>query len=314
MNAFARRAALSAVLFALPITLACGSPAEPPAPEAPAAAAPAAPEGQPVEAKATRIAGTVEIQRPGGSWTPLAPRDGVPPGSRIRAGADGEADVVLASQGAVRLKPGTSIEIAENRMVDGAQRIAVRVDAGRLLHKFNRLGSGATYRVVTPAATAGIRGTEFDIAAEAGSARVRVLTGKVEVENEAGRMMVNEREGATVGAGQAPPPAASPLDPNELEALKECSLVRFTVALEKARRVASAAEMRNISMPLEVWASTHDGRYPASLREGGADGYTDNWGQPYRYEQLRGGAGFVIISNGPDRRPDTEDDLEYRRE
>ena len=50
------------------------------------------------------------------------------------------------------------------------------------------------------------------------------------------------------------------------------------------------------------------------LKEGGADGYRDNWNQPYRYEVLRGGQGFVILSYGPDKRPDTEDDIEYRRE
>lgn len=305
------RAALASLLLVL---AACGSPSTEAPPASPSAAPTAtADAGQEVDAKTTRVVGVVEIQKPGETWQPLAPRAAVPPGSRLRAGADGEADVVLTNQGAVRLKPGTSIEVTENRVVNGNQRIAVRVEAGRLLHRFNRLSAGSTYRVVTPAATAGIRGTEFDVVADASQARVRVLSGAVEIENQGGRGTLNAREGATIGAGQAPPPA-QPLAQNELDALAECSLVNFTVVLQRARRVATAAEMRNISVPLDVWASTHDGRYPSTLKEAGADGYTDNWNQPYRYEVLRGGEGFVIISNGPDRQPDTEDDLEYRRE
>ncbi len=292
-------------LVLLPLA-SCGKATPPPQATAPEVV-------QEVNGAVTRVAGSVEIRTASGEWKPLAVREPVPAGAQLRAGADGEADIVLTSEGAVRLKPGTAIEVTENRVVNGNTRIAVRVDAGRLLHRFNRLGSGTSYRVVTPAATAGIRGTEFDISAEAGQARVRVLSGKVEVENESGRGFVNAKEGATIGAGQAPP-APSPLASSELEALQECSLVRFTVLLERTRRVATAAEMRNVSVPLEVWAASHDGRYPSSLKEGGADGYQDNWNQPYRYEVLRGGQGFVIISNGPDRQPDTEDDIEYRRE
>jgi hypothetical protein len=276
--------------------------------------APSAESGAPVTGLATMVKGQVEILLPGqAEWKALAVKDPVPPGSKLRASGDGEADLLVAEKCAVRLKPGSEITIEENRMVAGSARIHVKVDAGRLLHRFEKLGAGAEYKVTTPTAGAVIRGTEFDVTAGGEGTRVRVLKGRVAVSNEAGNVEVAEKQGTLVGAGVAPA-APQQLSSKDVDAILECNLLNFVVALQRARRIADLAEMRNIGTPLEVWAASHDGAYPATLAEADCEGYTDNWGAPYRYEQLGGGRGFVIISNGPDKQPDTEDDLEYRRE
>lgn len=287
------------VVFAL---LGCGGGQAPP---------PTAGAGQNVEGSTTMVKGSVEIQRPGESeWKTLAPKDGLPAGSRVRSGADGEADLLLAEKSAVRLKPGTEIEISRNEMVDGAQKIEVKIDAGRLLHRFDRQNPNFEYRVKTPSAVAGIRGTQFELSAAPDQTRVRVLRGRVGVENSAGSVEVAEKQGTLIGAGQAP---ASPqeLMQKEIDELMECSVLNFTVALEKTRRIATISEMRNIATPIELWM-TQNGKYPESLQEAGLADQRDNWGKPYRYEKV-GNDGYVIRSNGPDGIADTEDDLEYRK-
>jgi hypothetical protein len=304
------KSSLFAVLAAAVLLSSCGK-------SEPAAVAPAAPPAEtrtPVSGLATMVKGQVEILLPGTTaWKPLAVKDPVPEGSRLRAGADGEADVLLAEKGAVRLKPGTEITVTENQTVASTPRIQVSLERGRLLHRFDRMAPGGSYSVKTPASVAGIRGTQFDIAAGDEGTRVRVLAGRVAVSNDAGSVDVAEKQGTLVGAG-APPGAPQQLSQKDVDAILECNLLNLVVALQRARRIASHAEMRNIATPLEVWAASHDGGYPATLEEADCAGYTDNWNTPYHYEQLNGGRGFVIVSYGPDRRPDTEDDLEYRRE
>ena len=39
--------------------------------------------------------------------------------------------------------------------------------------------------------------------------------------------------------------------------------------------------------------------------------HPDAWGNPMRYERDAGGEGFSITSNGPDGKPDTDDDVEW---
>ena len=259
------------------------------------------------------VKGTVEIMRPGQTeWKPLAVKDGVLAGSKLRAGADGEADILVTAKGAIRLKPGTEITIEENNQTGENVRIHVKVDAGRLLHRFDKLGANTEYKVTTPTAGAVIRGTEFDVTAAPDQTRVRVLAGNVAVTGASGDVTVGEKQGTTI-ATNAAPTAPSQLSQKDVDAVLECSLVNFVVALQKARRVASLAEMRNISTPLEVWAAQHDGLYPQSLAEAGVGNILDNWKQSYEYERIDDGKGFVIVSSGPDRVMGTDDDLEYRR-
>lgn len=258
------------------------------------------------------IKGTVEVKKPNEEWKPLSPKDGVPPGSRVRTAANGEADILLAEKSAVRLKPGTEIEVTQNQSINGASKVRVRIDSGRLLNRFDGMPKGSEYHVTTASAVAGIRGTQFEVAADATQTSVRVLKGTVAVENSAGNIEVGERKGTKVAAGQAPTLPQALLQ-NEIDALLECNVLNFDVALLKTRRIATIAEMRNITTPIELFM-TQNGEYPKSLDDAKIGTETDNWGSRYRYEVLNNGKGYIIISNGEDRRPDTEDDLEYRRE
>jgi len=256
------------------------------------------------------INGTVEVKKPNEDWKPLSPKDGVPPGSRVRTSADGEADILVAEKSAIRLKPGTEIEITQNQSVNGSAKVHVSITSGRLLNRFDGMPKGSEYRVTSPSAVAGIRGTQFEIAADPAQTSVRVLKGKVAVENSSGSIEVGERKGTKVAAGQAPT-TPQELMQNEIDDLLECNMLNFDVVLKKTRRIATIAEMRNITMPIELFM-TQNGRYPASLEEAKLGNQTDNWGSRYRYEVTDNGKGYVIISNGEDRRPNTDDDMEYR--
>jgi len=270
--------------------------------------------GSQVEGLATMVKGTVEIQKPSSEeWVILKVKDGVPEGSRLKTGADGEADILLADKAAVRIKPNSELEITGNRMKNEVAKIDVKLNMGRLLHRFDKMPTGSEYHVTTPTAGAVIRGTQFDMSATENKTNFRVLNGKVVVSSANGSIEVKEKEGTSVASGQAPEEPKT-LGQKDIDELLECSLVKFTVALERSRKMATQAEMRNVSVPLEVWAASHDGLYPNALEEVDKNLLQDNWNRPYRYQAINGNKGFVITSSGPDKIFNTEDDLEYRRD
>ena len=293
------------------VLLGCGGGSVP----APPASAPAAAKAQAGSGLATMVEGRVEIQATaGGEWAPLAVRTPIPVGAKVRTGDDGSCDLLLVEEGAIRLKPNTAVTVLANRVEGGgAQRIEIELSSGRLLNRFDRLAPNSEYRVTTPTAGAVIRGTKFEVTAEPDAMNVRVLAGMVEMGNDKGSVRIGEKQGATARAGQAPMTPQA-LVRRELDALNECSLLNFVVLLQRVHRVATVAQMANLTPTIEAWAAAHDGKYPATLAEAGLGQSTDDWNSPYRYEVRNGGTAYTIWSNGPDHNPDTEDDLEYRRD
>jgi hypothetical protein len=105
----------------------------------------------------------------------------VPGGSRIRTGADGQAEVVFPDGSKMQVRPSTQVALSGAKRTE--QKSSVVLFFGRVWSKVSRSVSGDTsYEVSTPNAVAGVRGTEFETAvADDGTAKVRVTEGKVAV-------------------------------------------------------------------------------------------------------------------------------------
>lgn len=85
--------------------------------------------------------------------------------------------------------------------------------------------------------------------------------------------------------------------------------------------VTNGMDMRNVGMMLDA-EYLRTGRYPAekqfpawmraTFKESkNRDIAVDSWGTPFRYTTAPRGKGFHLVSAGPDREYDTEDDLVY---
>lgn len=142
--------------------------------------------------RVTVVLGTVEAEDADGERRRLQRGDSVYQGDTLHAGPRGRAQIRFTDRGMLSLRPDTALSIdsyasddadpAANRQEMSLQRGGFRAQTGRIASA-NRQG----YRVQTPMAAIGIRGTVFDAHQHDGGALLVGSTeGGVEVETTAG--------------------------------------------------------------------------------------------------------------------------------
>jgi tetratricopeptide (TPR) repeat protein len=164
-----------------------------------------------VGAKILSIQGTVEVSM--SPWTPAVVNQILTPGAAIRTGAQSRAVILLADETQIKLNGSSQMVIREVRqsstlLTRVANTVASNQSALSLLRGEAWLRSKlkpVNAQVGTPAVTASIRGTEFNIAvAEDGETTATVLEGIVDMRNDQGFVQVNAREQGRARVGQAP--------------------------------------------------------------------------------------------------------------
>lgn len=134
----------------------------------------------------------------------------------VRTGADSRARVVFIDDTSISIGPGSQVTMDEFVFRDGrnATEVAVRLARGALRFVSGRSDSRA-YRIQTPVATLGVRGTEIDI--QHGGGRTLVLLGHgatVVTANGTGQSVMLNVPGQSVivtanGIAAAPPGSGS---------------------------------------------------------------------------------------------------------
>ena len=166
-------------------------------------------KAQPVSATLVAVSGDVRVERSGGAAF------AAPAGTSLQRG-----DAVVAAQAAsatVQFADGSKLAIASGSRVvfdtlteygpAGMVDTRVRLERGRAWSRVNPGGSRrGRYRLVTPAATAVARGTEFRVEADPASdtTDTETLEGTVRAQNEAGQADVAEGFGVRIQRGAAP--------------------------------------------------------------------------------------------------------------
>ncbi len=164
-----------------------------------------------VGAKVLSVQGTVEVSM--SPWVPATVNQILSPGASIRTGAQSRAVILLADETQIKLNSNSQMVIREVRQ---ASNLLTRVaaTAARDQSSLSLLKGEAWFRsklkpvnaqVGTPAVTAAIRGTEFNIlVADDGETVATVLEGVVDMRNDQGFVLVNAREQGRARVGQAP--------------------------------------------------------------------------------------------------------------
>ena len=133
---------------------------------------------------------------PGASKGPIYVRDDVVADSLLETVRDGRMDIEFNDKTQLIVGPGSTVKL--DRFVydpnKSAGDVAVSMSRGVLRFVTGRLAS-KSYKIKTPSATLGVRGTDFVVAVdEAGATTVSVLDGEVEMTSEGG-------DDASVSAG-----------------------------------------------------------------------------------------------------------------
>ncbi|HEV8131947.1 MAG TPA: TonB-dependent receptor [Acidobacteriota bacterium] len=167
-----------------------------------------------IAGKVIAALGRVEVQQSGRPFVAAANNQTLNAGDVVRTGPQSRAVILLADETQLKLNANTQLQLQAVRQTSN---LLVRVaQAGaRADQSILNLSSGeawlrsrktpASMRVTTPAVTAAIRGTEFDLrVAGDGESVVTVLEGSVDYRNDQGFVFVNSGEQGRARPGQAP--------------------------------------------------------------------------------------------------------------
>src|SRR5438309_18152 len=116
------------------------------------------------------LKGTVELQRPGQSFTKIATDSPVRVGDRIRTVPDGFAVVTYFDGSTTTIDPGSEILLRQmDKLPDGNKAISVQQEAGTSWNRVEKLvGPSSRFETTTSSSTAFVRGTEYRVRVEPG--------------------------------------------------------------------------------------------------------------------------------------------------
>jgi tetratricopeptide (TPR) repeat protein/ferric-dicitrate binding protein FerR (iron transport regulator) len=165
-----------------------------------------------VSAKILSIQGRVEVEQ--SPWAPASVNQVLKIGASIRTGDQSRAVILLADETQIKINSNSQLTLRDVRqtsslLVRVAQAAARQDQSSMNLLKgeawLRSKQKPANLRVDTPAVTAAIRGTEFDIkVADDGETVATVLEGSIDFRNDQGFVLVNSREQGRARVGQAP--------------------------------------------------------------------------------------------------------------
>src|SRR5262245_11576702 len=165
-----------------------------------------------VAAKVLSVQGQVDVQQ--SPWAPATVNQLLNVGASIRTGAQSRAVLLLADETQLKINTNSIVELKSVRQSSTLLGRVAQAAAGADQSILN-LSRGQAWlrakskpvqlKVTTPAVTAAIRGTEFDLrVADDGESVITVLEGSVDFRNEQGFVLVNSREQARARIGQPP--------------------------------------------------------------------------------------------------------------
>lgn len=143
--------------------------------------------------------GETGILSPGERSRRIVARQDIKAGDILQTNARGALAIVFTDRTQVRLARNSSLRV---KTINRGAPSALQLDRGRAWGRTPRRGSSLS--VETPAATAGIRGTEWSVSVSEGRTILEVYEGEVEFFNEAGSLVIGSGEAASARPGEAP--------------------------------------------------------------------------------------------------------------
>jgi hypothetical protein len=160
--------------------------------------------------------GTVEIQRAKQTtWIKARKYTEIFFGDTIQTSEESEAVISLVDDSIMRIRANSKV-VLNTRISPVERKSSVLLFFGRLWNKVSRKAlRKKVFEVQTPTAVCGVRGTDFETAAyEDGTMLVQVVSGEVEVDNEATQETLAASQGTQVSFEQKEIRVTSDFDPD----------------------------------------------------------------------------------------------------
>lgn len=147
-----------------------------------------------------------------GDPTPLKVGDQVFPGQVINTGSNGKVKLLLSDRSIVDIGPSSLFKVADFKAKGGGNRqVDVEMKYGSVRASITeKIKSGGHFRVKTPTATMGVRGTEFLVKADQGASQSAGTDGKSLSEATRTQMIVLQGSVVSQGITNAAPILVTP--------------------------------------------------------------------------------------------------------
>jgi hypothetical protein len=188
-----------------------------------------------VKAAVTFIAGNVKLES-NGDRRQLAIGDILTQGDVIITETDATADLAIRNFGVVKVGSSTRVKVEALAGDTDAGSAEIGLEKGNIVSIINRKSKDHDYRVVTPTAVAGVRGTIFmtsvenDSDGEDSSTRISVLSGSVAVKADgADEVIIPEESEMEIRRGdKISRESIRPLNNESLQRIRELSILHKT--------------------------------------------------------------------------------------
>jgi hypothetical protein len=164
----------------------------------------------------TVLDGEVLVRHGSGPYAPITDGDVVGTGDSVRTPAGGRGVLTLFDGTTVELEPGTEITIDTlQATASGDKIVEIEQAIGRTWHVVTHLASASSrYEVRTPASTAGVRGTAFEVAVlPDGTTTTTTTEGDVATSAQGREVHVLAGQSTSVIPGSPPSPAQTAPEP-----------------------------------------------------------------------------------------------------
>ena len=241
---------------------------------------------QPEPARVMQVSGTAELIRAGSERSETLTVDHeLHSGDRIRTAADSNVTLHFADDSELLIQSDSDIimDTLSSYHKTGMVDTRVRLQQGRVDTRVKpSQGPGSRYHIITPAAVAAVRGTNFRVSTESGQpvSRSEVIEGKVNVSSDIDAQLVPAGYGVVTEKGRPTPPPRellpAPDGSGMPEVFQRLPLAFAWNAVDGAHgyrfQVAEHAEFstliadRQTSTPSGLWHDLPDGDYFLRLR------------------------------------------------
>ncbi len=151
--------------------------------------------------------GSVSVKRKNRDEKPLASGDKVGLTDSVLTGPDGFASLTFRTGSIVNVQPESEVQLVRLRCLenDSTCVLGIRTTRGEVTSNVQRVGDQPTdFRIVTPYATAAVRGTQFDFEADPENLLVGVTEGSVDMLTTGAVSNLATGFGSVTRAGEAP--------------------------------------------------------------------------------------------------------------
>lgn len=251
-----------------------------------AAAATLAATGAYLEAAAPRVAtlamakGTVQVKQPGSTaWVTASKSMPLYEGTVLKTGGGSAAIVRLDDGSMTKVAPLSVFKLATMAASGATKNTKVGLDLGKTWNRVNKLRDASDFKMDTPSAVAGIRGTYFGSEVNRGADTDMDFwegEGLVTSKSDGSSTTVKANQGVSVGNGKGVGDVRAARDAGEGLSNAESTRHRFDLDVKVTPEIVRRGEVAKVKVQLLRDGEAYPGRATFKVTLGGGGKFTEN--------------------------------------